>query len=177
MLLVPLISKSRGAVVSLLVYASLLKLNKNRIFKSVIGAFIGGFSIYLILPQVAELNISFSRLFLFSLENGSINDRIKVFKFLNFETLIFGLSTIEWNALTNFIKYPHNIFLELVFKYGFLGLMFFIYSLYHIGKQIITKKILLLLIIPLFFSGSLLDNLGLFTFIYCYDFEYYNDKP
>lgn len=176
LVLVPLISKSRGAIISFLLYLGILKLNRRRILLSLLLLILGSTSIYLIFPKIADLNNSFSRLFLFSLENGSLNDRVKVFSFLNFKSLIFGLNQFEWNALTSFIKYPHNIFLELVFRYGIIGLIFFNYSLYHIVKQIRTMKIILLLVTPLLFSGSLLDNLGLLTFIYCYDFKYYNSK-
>jgi len=168
---VPIISNSRGALVSILIYF----LTKFRIkFKYIIFVILTvslifwGINFYFdILPN--ELK----RLFLFSRENGSLNDRIKVFDFINIKSILVGLNKEEWELLHSFIRYPHNIILELILKYGIFGIILILMSLPIIRKNIQHEKKLILILLPLLFSGSILDNLGSITFLFSYDFEYY----
>jgi hypothetical protein len=93
-------------------------------------------------------------------------------KSVDLSSFFFGLgpnqsSFYYYNSVINERWYPHNIFLEILFEYGFLALITFLFTLFkaQIWKKSMLNSLILFFLINSFFSGDLPLNWLLFLFI------------
>ncbi len=94
------------------------------------------------------------------------------FESIQLSTFFFGLgpntsSFYYYKSVLNERWYPHNIFLEILFEYGFLALITFLFTLFktQIWKTSMLNSLILFFLINSFFSGDLPLNWLLFFFI------------
>lgn len=116
-----------------------------------------------------------------SLSSGSdfsTLQRLKYFKFAflkpfdNLHTFFFGYGFGSFNYILLKIDargYPHNIFLELFFEIGLIGLLSFICILFYLFKHFLNKSVFTFLFLFIFFntlkSGNFSDMWLFFGFI------------
>jgi O-antigen ligase len=150
--------------------------------------------VIMVLILVIGSVVSESRLFLFDTDTASVSVRFIPWNILlnNPYDFIFGLglSPQEWARLygvrpgpedlalgSEGLQYPHNIFLELIFYYGFIGFLISLFLL--ISVMLLIKDIFKIpqheklfvyvfftLFIAAFFSGDLKDNYALFGILF-----------
>jgi len=175
---------SRGALFMLLIvylyYMNLfVNVRKKTLFVLLLFfVFIGVITIFFLDFEVH------SRLFLLDYSEGSsIGIRLSAYVYLydNFFDLIFseGMSEHEFQNILGgeHFHYPHNIFLELIYYYGFFGLIIII-GIHMILFKIVTKFVLLkqyhydfliyitfILLLSSSFSGDFSDNFPLISLL------------
>lgn len=97
--------------------------------------------------------------------SNSLGDRVKIIFSVNLETLLYGMPAIAGEYA--FIKYPHNSVIESIWMFGIFSFLFwFPLSLCFFNTSTYGRVIMILLIVPTFFSGGFLDNILWLSFAF-----------
>jgi O-Antigen ligase len=184
-IIVILLSGSKGPFLGLLIVIILHYINNKRVvftLFSLIIVFIllfefieSDFQEYLI-SRFLYLNPNSTELFQ-EIEDDRISIIIKTtrsyFENIKFNSFFFGLgpnqsSFYYYNRVINERWYPHNIFLEIFFEYGFIALITFLFTLFktQLWKNSMFNNLILFFFINSLFSGDLPLNWFLFLFIF-----------
>lgn len=149
--LVAMATLSRGAVATYFFFG----ISKKPVFFSLI--------IFVVILSAILLN-EYSRFlprFLIFYDVGgsnSVGDRAKIMFSVNLETLLYGMPAVL-NEYT-FIKYPHNSVIESIWMFGIFSFLFwFPFVICFLKTSNYGRAIMILLIVPTFFSGGFLDNI------------------
>lgn len=166
---IPLIylSGSRGPLISALLVFFVKAVNSVSRIKLI--AYVAIFSIFIF------LGFTFIGGRLFTSDLFSINERINFLSYFSLDNfpLLHGYGLGSFGIIVfgedGLLVYPHNIFLELFFETGLLGLFSFFLLLFYFFRQFSTS---LLYLLSLYFllnsqiSGDLSSNNSLFILIY-----------
>lgn len=143
-----------------------LFLNNNFVLKSVLFVFLFS-SIFFVLYNYSSffndrLNNSFYRFEdLFRTSNSEFNDQSTIERIDKFSFFVSNFSNFIFFGLHQYKPYPHNQFLEILLRWGLLGVPVLILSIFSLLKSLIIIKKLIIDNNPVVFL-----ILGLFLFSY-----------